>query len=88
MILKKTRRQFIGPGNTKIDVLGSFEAELNVGGSSRNQTMSVVNQFKALLSPDACVKLGLIACNCDIDSVSSTTNTDVFHTEFPKLFSF
>lgn len=84
--LHKTNKHFVGPGNTKISVLGSFETKLSVNGLTHNELMYVVDQSRALLSRDACVKLGLITCNCDIDLVSDNTDVNVFHSEFPNLF--
>ena len=86
LTLDETKRQFIGPGNTKISVLGSFKAKLSVNDITHTETLYVVDQSKALLSRSACVKLGLVTCECDIDSVSDTTDASVFRSEFPKLF--
>jgi len=84
--LNQTDKKFVGPGNTKIPVLGYFNAKLSVKDVSHIETLYVVDQTKALLSRSACVKLGLITCDCDIDTVCDTTDAIVFKKEFPTLF--
>ena len=86
--LGETKKQFVGLGNIKIPVLGSFMAVLFVNNVNHSETMYVANQTKALLSRSACVKLGLITCECDVESVYNTTERYLFRSEFPKLFQF
>lgn len=86
VMLDATKKQFVGPGNSKITVLGSFRAKLSVNDCTHTETMYVVDQTKALLSRSACVQLGLITCVCDVDSVSNATDASVFRSEYPKLF--
>lgn len=86
MTLDAVTKNFVGPGNTKITAVGSFSATLRVNGITYTETMYVVDQTKALLSRSACVRLGLITCICDVDSISSPTDASVFRSEFPMLF--
>ena len=79
-------RTLLGAGNSNIDVLRYFDAKLSVAGKHSNERMYVVKQSKALLSRDACVRLGLIKLLCDVDHLD-VTNGLRFRDEFKSLFT-
>ncbi|CAM1296134.1 Uncharacterised protein r2_g539 [Pycnogonum litorale] len=84
--LDRADKRLVGPGNTRIPVLGYFTAKLTVNNVSHDENLYVVDQTKALLGRVACVKLGLITCDCHIDAVCDSNVGSVFQKEFPKLF--
>lgn len=68
--------------NTKLDVIGSFQAKLQYKDSEKRETLYVLKgQTSSLLSRTACMKLGLVSC---INSISD--DKPDFREEFPCLF--
>ena len=86
IVLTPSDRTLLGAGNSSIDVIGYFDAKLSVAGKNANERMYVVKQSKALLSRDACVRLGLIKLLCDVDQLD-VTNGLKFKDEFKSLFT-
>ena len=73
-------KRLIGPGDTHIPVIGQFESVLKVGSCEHRECMYVVDQTNALLSRNACVKLGLISYHVN------GVNKHEFMEEFKPLF--
>ena len=90
--LMRSKRKLVGPGNTQLKVLGTFEALLCTDTRMHVEMMFVVQgQRQALLSRDACVQLGLISLNVDemclgpMQEGDKTPQTP-YLAEFPSLF--
>ena len=54
-------KRLIGPGDPHIPVIGQIESVLKIWACEHRECMYVVDQTNALLSRNACVKLGLIS---------------------------
>jgi len=68
-----------------MQVLGYFDSTLSVGKHKVADRLYVVAHHKTLLSRRACVGLGLVSYNTQLDCV--TESADKFRNEFPSLFS-
>lgn len=79
--LQQSDRILKGPGDTPLNVIGSFEANLGYKGKTIKETLYVIQgQQHALLSGSACLKLGLVA------RLHSLTKAADFKDEFPDIF--
>ena len=70
-LIQKTDKKLFGPGQNKINVIGSVHATLAVGETSSEQELCVVSNLKAL-------KL--------IERINSVNKENKYKQEFPELF--
>ncbi|KAK7090521.1 hypothetical protein V1264_010305 [Littorina saxatilis] len=81
--MHESKKQLRGPGNTKLTVLGTVQAQMQHKDKIITETLYVLKgQSSSLLSRTACTKLGLIL---RVDNVSGPEKPD-FKGEFPTLF--
>ena len=82
--LRAPIKKLKGPGDQCIPVLGCFHSKLTVNDTVHSENLYVVEQNRALLSRNACVKLGLVSRCGEIDSIAQSDSK--FMKEFPALF--
>jgi len=91
--LKRACKRLVGPGNTPLTVVGSFDSLLSTDACMHVETLYVVKgQQHALLSRDACVKLRLLSLKVDamytgVSHIRPNAHIESFTEEFPTLFS-
>jgi hypothetical protein len=80
--LTQSSKNLKGPGNTKLIVLGTFQAQLAYKENRMTETLYVLKgQNCSLLSKSACVQLGLVSRVHEVQA----SHPD-FKGEFPQLF--
>ena len=84
--LSPEQQTLMGPGGTRLHVMGSFIATISYRQRKIEEKLYVIkNQPSSLLSRAACVNLGLIQrSDTHVDEVIQTPN---FRAEFPQLFT-
>ncbi|XP_031574104.1 uncharacterized protein LOC116307918 [Actinia tenebrosa] len=85
--LEPVRQSLMGPGGTRLTVVGSFLATIKYRQSKIQERVYVIkNQSCSLLSRQACVNLGLIR-RLDVEVEELNTEAPNFRAEFPQLFT-
>ncbi|CAM1328073.1 Uncharacterised protein at_DN1532 [Pycnogonum litorale] len=86
--LTKCTQKLYGPGRHRLTVKGQIDALLELSGREIKETLFVVPEQKCcLLSRSACIKLGLITLNTEVNKVEVSSEVNKFKTEFMKIFS-
>ena len=86
LLIQKTNKKLFGPGKTKIDVVGQFQATLTTEHTETQQTLFVVgNLQEPLLGRPAIQALRLLERVNTLQSQGSSDQNNVKN-EFPKLF--
>ena len=86
LLIQKTNKKLFGPGKTKIDVVGQFQATLTAEHTKTKQTLFIVGNFQEpLLGRPVIEAVHLLERVNTLQSQGSSDQNNVKN-EFPKLF--